>query len=306
MADDIILHHFDASPFSEKIRVIFGLKKVTWKSVLISRIMPRPDLMPLTGGYRRTPVMQIGADIFCDTQIIIAELERRFPNPTLLPDRNEGLPWLVGLWSDRVFFQNTVNLVFGKLGDSVPEEFIADRAKLRGAPFDVAAMRAALPHWRDQFRSHCDRIDAQLTGRSWLLGDFSLADVNAYMNVWYARTNLADESERLLAEFPALVAWEKRIKILGHGNRTEMSKQDALKIGTEAKPRSTVAADPHDPAGLMPGDRVTVTPDDYGKVGVAGMIVSLSAQHIAIRRNDPLAGDIVVHFPRTGFAVTKG
>ena len=64
----IILHHFDQSPFSEKIRLIFGLKSIAWRSVRISRIMPRPDLMPLTGGYRRTPVMQIGADIYCDTQ----------------------------------------------------------------------------------------------------------------------------------------------------------------------------------------------------------------------------------------------
>ena len=57
----IILHHFDQSLFSEKIRVIFGFKRLTWTSVRISRIMPRPNLMPLTGGYRRTPVMQIGA-----------------------------------------------------------------------------------------------------------------------------------------------------------------------------------------------------------------------------------------------------
>ena len=76
----IILHHFEESPFSEKVRVVFGLKNIEWTSAVISRIMPRPDLMPMTGGYRRTPVMQIGADIFCDTQIIIREIERRFPS----------------------------------------------------------------------------------------------------------------------------------------------------------------------------------------------------------------------------------
>jgi glutathione S-transferase len=90
-APPIILHHFDHSPFSEKIRLIFGLKKIAWTSVKISRIMPRPDLMPLTGGYRRTPVMQIGADIYCDTQCIMRELERRFPEPSLLAKGYEGL-----------------------------------------------------------------------------------------------------------------------------------------------------------------------------------------------------------------------
>jgi glutathione S-transferase len=129
----IILHHFEESPFSEKIRVVFGLKNLDWTSVLISRIMPRPDLMPLTGGYRRTPVMQIGADIYCDTQCIIRELERRFPEPTLFPKGYEGLGPASAMWSDRSFFQSTVNLVFGALADQVPQDFIADREKLRGA-----------------------------------------------------------------------------------------------------------------------------------------------------------------------------
>ena len=121
-AHPIILHHFEKSPFSEKVRVVFGLKNIEWTSVLISRIMPRPDLMPLTGGYRRTPVMQIGADIYCDTQCIIRELERRFPEPTLFPNGYQGIGWSTAMWTDRSFFQNTVNLVFGSLADQVPQE----------------------------------------------------------------------------------------------------------------------------------------------------------------------------------------
>ena len=178
----IILHHFDQSPFSEKVRIVFGLKQVEWTSVLISRIMPRPDLMPLTGGYRRTPVMQIGADIYCDTQVIIRELERRVPEPTLFPDRSEGLAWASAMWTDRSFFQNTVNLVFGSLADKVPQEFIADREQLRGARFDVAAMTSAIPQMRDQFRAHVHWIETELgRGRAWLNGDRpGLCDVNAY------------------------------------------------------------------------------------------------------------------------------
>src|ERR1035437_2822811 len=100
-ASPIILHHFDQSPFSEKVRIVFGLKNIAWTSVHISRIMPRPDLMPLTGGYRRTPVMQIGADIYCDTQCIIRELEQRFPEPTLFPKGYEGVGWATAMWTDR-------------------------------------------------------------------------------------------------------------------------------------------------------------------------------------------------------------
>ena len=303
-ASRVILHHFEKSPFSEKIRVIFGLKNIDWTSVLISRIMPRPDLMPLTGGYRRTPVMQIGADIYCDTQCIIRELERRFPQPTLFPGGYQGLGWASAMWTDRSFFQNTVNLVFGSLADQVPADFIADREKLRGAKFDIAAMTAAIPQMRDQFRAHMQWIDAQLSdGRDWMSGgEAGLCDVNAYMNIWYVRAHLPNADE-MLAEFSNARAWEARIRAVGHGRRSEISTAAALDIAAGAKPQTAELSDPGDPNGRKPGDRVAVVPDDYGKIKVEGEIVALSPQHIAIRRQDARAGEVVVHFPRAGFFV---
>jgi len=305
MADvPIILHHFDESPFSEKIRLIFGLKNIPWTSVLITRIMPRPDLMPMTGGYRRTPVMQIGADIYCDTQCIMRELERRFPQPSLLPKGYDGLAWGSAMWTDRSFFQNTVNLVFGLLADKVPADFIADREKLRGAKFDVPAMTAAIPQMRDQYRAHLAWIDTQLDDeRTWLAGEApSLIDVNAYMNIWYVRAHL-DSADEMMAEFDHTRAWAGRLRAIGHGQRTEMTTTEALDLATKATPETEELHDPNDPNGRKVGDKVEVVPDDYGKVRVAGDIVALSPQHIAIRRRDPKAGDIVVHFPRAGFLV---
>src|ERR1700675_4898565 len=219
-AHPIILHHFEKSPFSEKVRVVFGLKNIEWTSVLISRIMPRPELMPMTGGYRRTPVMQIGADIYCDSQCIVRELQRRFPEPTLFPAGNEGMAWATAMWTDRSFFQNTVNLVFGSLADRVPQEFIADREKLRGAKFDVAAMTSAIPQMRDQVRAHLQWIETQLgDGRPWISGDNTgLGDVHAYMNVWYVRQNMPDADE-IFAEFVDMRAGEKGSGGSRHGPR---------------------------------------------------------------------------------------
>ena len=307
----IILHHFDRSPFSEKIRVIFGFKQLSWKSVRIPQIMPKPDLMPLTGGYRRTPVMQIGADIFCDTQIIIREIERRFPSPTLFPSGAAGVAWAVGSWTDRAFFQNTVNLVFGTLGPKVPQEFIEDRSQLRGGKFDLDRMRAAIPQMRDQIRAQLGWIEAQLgDGRKWLLGDFSLADVSAYMNVWYAQSNLSAKEDqaiagldKIFAGLKQVAAWENRMRAVGHGRREEMSADEALAVAAKASPETSGENDPDDPNGRKVGDKVRVVPDDYGKVEVGGEIASLSAQHIAIRRVDQRVGEIVVHFPRAGFLV---
>src|SRR6201994_303383 len=138
VADEIILHHYDTSPFSEKVRVMLGIKGLSWRSVIQPTIMPKPELIPLTGGYRRIPVLQIGADVYCDSQVILAELEAR-------PAVVKGADWAVNLWADRLFFQVTVAVVFGEIGDHVPAAFIADREKLSGRPFDIAAMKAAAP-----------------------------------------------------------------------------------------------------------------------------------------------------------------
>ena len=208
------------------------------------------------------------------------------------------------MWTDRSFFQSTVNLVFGSLADQVPQDFIADREKLRGAKFDVPAMAAAISQMRDQFRAHVQWIEAQLVdGRTWMSGDkASLCDVNAYMNIWYVRAHLPNADE-MLAEFGHTRAWEARLRAVGHGRSSEISTSAALEIAAGATPQTAELSDPNDPNGRKPGDRVEVMPDDYGKIKVSGEIVALSSQHIAIRRRDPRAGEVVVHFPRAGFLV---
>ncbi len=301
---EIILHQYDTSPFSEKIRLIFGLKNINWRAVDIPVIMPKPDLMPLTGGYRRTPVMQIGADIYCDTQVIIRELERRFPTPTLFPAGNKGVMWSVGMWTDRPFFQASVAVIFGGIGDAVPEDFIKDREQLSGSPFNVDAMKAAVPMMRDHWRAYAGWIEEQLDdGRTWLMGDSpGLADISTFMDVWFLKNGFPPAAD-LLNEFGRVNAWAERVAGLGHGNRTDMTSADAVEIAKNATSTTETKLDPLDPNGRKPGDRVSVSPDDYGRTSVVGELVASSAQEIAIKRTDERVGEIVVHFPRAGFLV---
>ena len=142
------------------------------------------------------------------------------------------------MWTDRSFFQNTVNLVFGSLADKVPPDFIADREKLRGAKFDVAAMASAIPQMRDQFRAHVQWIESQLAdGRIWIGGDKAgLCDVNAYMNIWYVRAHLANADE-VLAEFACTRAWETRIRAVGHGRRSQRNIDRPRRSTSQPTPR---------------------------------------------------------------------
>jgi hypothetical protein len=129
-----------------------------------------------------------------------------------------------------------------------------------------------------------------------------LCHVNAYMNIWYVRAHLQN-ADAMLAGFGKAQAWEARLRAVGHGNSREISTAAALDIAAGSVPQTAEPADPGDPNGRKPGDLVDVMPDDYGKVKVRGQIVALSSRHIAIRRRDPRAGEVVVHFPRAGFLV---
>jgi glutathione S-transferase len=152
---DIILHHYETSPYSEKIRLGLGLKGLAWRSVEIPAMMPKPDLTALTGGYRKTPVLQIGADIYCDSQLIMRELERRHPNPSFYP-AGHGAADALAWWAKKTTFGPAAGIKFAKRPDTLPEGFLEDRAKFSGRDIDPALMLAAVPNLLDQLRAHFD------------------------------------------------------------------------------------------------------------------------------------------------------
>lgn len=305
-ANSIILHQYDVSPFSEKVRVVLGLKKLEWYACDEPVIMPKPELVALTGGYRKIPVMQIGADIYCDTQIIIRELERRFPSPSIFVGGDKGLGWGTAMWTDRVFFQAAVAIIFGGGAALADEAFIKDREKLTGRPFDIAAMKQAAPLMAEQFRAQLGWIDDQLAdGRAFLMGERAgLADASVFYNLAFIRWT-SPAGAKLIAAWPRVAEWEARVAAIGHGTRHEIAREAALDIARAATSTEEPRADTGEPNGLKPGDRVSVMADDYGRDPIMGELVSSSAQHIAIRRADPRVGEVVVHFPRAGFLVMK-
>ena len=303
MPDQFILHHYDTSPFSEKVRVMFGLKGLAWSSVQTPNMMPKPDLVPLTGGYRRAPVMQIGADIFCDSQVILAEIERRCPQPPTA----QGLGWAVNLWADRLFFQTGVAVIFGEIGHLTPKAFLDDREKLSGRPFDVAAMAAAAGPMQQQWRGHAAWIEQGLGAAPFLTGAKpGLVDVAAYMNIWWLGGALPATYAKLTEGFARLPAWRARMVSLGHGARTEITGAEALDIARDSEPADAPAHDPADPLGLEPGAAVMVMADDYGRDPIAGTLVAANAQRIVIAREVEGLGRLNLHFPRTGFIAVAG
>lgn len=305
---DIILHNYPQSPVAEKARIALGIKGLAWQSVEIPRLAPKPMLTKLSGGYRRTPVMQIGADIYCDTQCIVGELERRFPSPSFFPTSDAGLIWSLSRWTDGALFDLSVKIVLGSAGDALPKDFAEDRGRLYFGPDWADGLKAAhqdLPHLAAQMRAQMHWLDSQLSdGRAFLLGAQAGAiDAQFYHLIWFLRGRW-QHGPAFLSEFSHLEKWEKRVAHIGHGTPTDLSPEEAIQIATRAEPEPLQHKDANDPQGLQSGQNVCVSPDlDGGEQGVAGQLVFADSERIAVHRTDPDAGNINVHFPRMGYRV---
>src|SRR5260370_27431578 len=121
------------------------MKGLAWASVELPQIMPKPNLTALTGGYRKTPVLQIGADIYCDSQLIMRELERRYPTPSFYP-AGHGAADALAWWAEKTTFSPAAGILFAKKPDALPEGVLEDRARFSGRNIDPIAMMWAVPN----------------------------------------------------------------------------------------------------------------------------------------------------------------
>lgn len=306
---DIIFHHYPTSPFSEKIRLIFGYKKLAWKSVLIPVIMPKPDVVALTGGYRRTPVMQVGADIYCDTALIADVLERMAPTPSIYPEEVAGLAKTFAHWADTTLFWTAIaysfqpaglQSMFGHLSAEQIKAFSTDRGIMRGN-----APRMTVPEATGQLIEILRRFETMLAdGKPYLLGQLpTIADFSTYHAIWYVRRATAVAG--ILDAAPKVLEWADRMAALGHHQSEKMSAEQAIAIARDSTPIATAGMPFIDLHGIALGERVAILPTDYALDPVEGELVLSTENEFALRRTDDRAGTVVVHFPRLGFQLKK-
>ena len=306
----ILLHNYPQSPVAEKVRVAFGIKGLAWNSVEIPRLPPKPMLTTLTGGYRRTPVMQIGADIYCDSLCILNELESRYPSPSFMPTTDAGLMWCLSRWVDGALFDLAVKIVLGSAGENLPADFAEDRGRLYLGENWAEALKLAhveLPHLITQLRGPLTWLEQQLDtrGAKFLLADEPAAiDAQLYHVMWFVHGRW-DGGPALFSQFPRVQLWMKNIEALGHGTVTAMSADQALSIATAQQSTARPGVADNDPQGLSVGQRVAIVPDvNGGEQAVEGAIRCADAVSVSVDRVSDVAGDVCVHFPRVGYRIT--
>ena len=298
----LILHHYDFSNFAEKARLMLGFKGLAWRGVEQPPILPKPDLAPLTGGYRHIPVLQDGADLWCDTRLIARELERRVPLPSLFPEAARGAADAIAWWAEHQFMRPVALFVSGVNADHMPPGLHEDRARLHGLPPpSIEAVRRAATRNLHLVRPQIAWLaDMLQDGRRYLLGDVPcIADFAAYHVVWFFRGRHID-CRHELAPYPRLLAWRDRMAAIGHGRRTDIAAAEALAAARAAEPMPPRGAQPQD-GDPRPGERARVRHGDNAKDWVEGEVVFIDAHEIALLRDDAEVGRVCVHFPRLGY-----
>ncbi len=306
---DLILHHYPNSPFAEKVRLILGHKQLAWKSVFIPMIMPKPDLTALTGGYRKTPVLQIGADIYCDTALISDVLEQLAPNPTIFPDAVKGAARIVTQWADTALFTAAMTYNFQPAGVAqvfagAPAEgvqaFVADRTAMRSGAARMSSTDAAAT-----YKSYLRRIASMLHGQDFLFGaQPCVADFAVYHPLWFTQ----ERTPALAAIFdatPEIKAWMTRMHAIGHGGHSPFSGEQALQQAQSATPNALIGEVFQDEHGIALGSQVVIAADNFGLEPTEGELVAATRTRYTLRRTGDRSGTVHVHFPRVGFTLKK-
>jgi glutathione S-transferase len=302
----IILHHYPMSPFAEKVRLILGFKSLHWSSVHIPNIMPKPDLTALTGGYRKTPVLQIGADVYCDTALIADVLEEHAPGPTLYPSGVMGASRILAQWADSTLFWTAIPFAMQPAGlahmfEGTPPESI------KAFGDDRAVFRANMPRMRPAdaaaaFALYLDRLEGTLGRQNFFFGTApSIADFSIYHCLWFVMRG--GPVAKILESFPALQDWRARMAAFGHGTHEKLDSGAAIRIAHEATAeKSPGNLDSH---GLAIGDRVVAAATDTGVDPIEGTLYGATKSAFSLAREDLRAGRVVVHFPRLGFELRR-
>lgn len=305
---DLILHHYPMSPFAEKIRLVLGYKKLTWKSVIIPRTMPKPDVVALTGGYRRTPVLQIGADIYCDTALICDVLEHRQPTPSLHPPGSNGGNRIIAQWADSTLFWAAMGYSFSPAGAAfifqgeapeVAKTFAEDRAKMRGG-----ASRMHPGDATSAYKSYLRRVTSMVDNQPFVMGQQpSLADFSCYHALWF--TKRIPPLAGIFDATPSLSAWIGRMAAIGHGSMEQSDALAAIAVAARSTPDGVEKEAFQDDHGIALGSRVTVTAESFGLEPTEGELVAATRTRYSLRRSDARAGTVHVHFPRVGYQLRK-
>ena len=296
-----ILFHYPMSPYSEKLRLAMGVYRRQWLSFEVPVYPPRPLLKRLTGGYRRVPVLQLGAHLYCDSQLAIMALRG-----TVVPHSN-------GISEDQALCHTAENVIFFSVIANAPPRgviwhlvkeigitslsaFLKDRSSMMANATVKPPSRADA---REQIASFGAQLEARLKNQEFLCGSgVGLTDLCCYHPLWMA----ANLNGKFFATLPEFVSrWMTRMKQFGHGMSAKAS--ESMVMSAIARDKQELSEQRIDAMPFARYQAVQVGPSDYARDSAQGQLVKLDSREVVIRRLLAGTGCVCLHFPSQGFDV---
>lgn len=283
---------------------MLGYAELEWRSAISPAMPPRPMVDPLAGGYRKIPVAQIGADIFCDTRVISSEVARLANQPLLAMENcSDDVQDFVQYVDSTVFMSTVVTgspkkamlLLLTNFTPWSAYRFIKDRAGIQKTS-NSKRIRAAdgVKIMRDFTRD----LDEKLAGQTYLFSDQPcIADFSVYHVLWFRNKTRGNNDLRKLEN---LSKWWRAMPKFGHGQSKTIRKNEVLQQALDVQPRKLPGKGKKH---ALIGKSVQIQPDDYAQNPVQGTLVYTDNNRWIVARESAECGTLHVHFPVQGYEI---
>ncbi|MEK9654633.1 MAG: glutathione S-transferase N-terminal domain-containing protein [Halieaceae bacterium] len=300
----LILHQYDISPFSQKAQKMMGLKGLSWISVETPLIAPKPDVEALTGGYRGTPVLQVGADVFVDNWMIARALDQVAPDAPRINARGPLSDGALYAWGERLFAP-LLHQAFATYKNEWEADFLADRKRVF-PDVDFDALDVGDVDRRSQVCAYLGAVEGELALKGAFLGGKQADswDIHVWGMIWMIR-NALPALVPLVEAFPRVTAWYEQMLGLGTGARTDATIEEAWETLKLSKQLPLPMTPEDEPLSDWVGLWVNVSAGSADRGGASGRIIAVDHEQVVLAV-EPLPGlTAQVWFPRFGYHVAR-
>tara|TARA_E500000075_G_scaffold53691_1_gene48295 strand:- start:7 stop:939 length:933 start_codon:yes stop_codon:yes gene_type:complete len=296
----LILHQYDISPFSQKAQKMMGLKGLSWQSVEMPMIAPKPDVEALTGGYRGTPVLQIGRDVFIDNWMIARALDDFDSNGPAINAQGGLREAALYAWGERLFTP-LLHAALAAYQSEWDADFLADRKQVfPDVDFDTLA--ADDLDRRSQVRSYLGTVESQLgLGQDFLGGVQADGwDIHVWGMVWMIHSALPALMP-IVGTLPRLTDWYERMSALGTGDREDVEIDVAWQALKDGPARSLPKTSAQEPLAQWVGEAVDISAGSADRGSASGRLLAVDQEQVVLGV-EPISGESAqVWFPRFGY-----
>ena len=296
----LILHQYDISPFSQKAQKMMGLKELSWQSVEMPMIAPKPDVEALTGGYRGTPVLQIGRDVFIDNWMIARALDEFDASGPAINAQGGLREAALYAWGERLFtpLLHTALAAYQSEWDA---DFLADRKRVF-PDVDFDTLDVSDPDRRSQVRAYLGTVEAQLGLDQDFLGGAQAdsCDIHVWGMVWMIHSALPALMP-IVETFPRLTDWYERVSALGTGDREDVKIDVAWQSLKDGPARPLPDTPDQEPLAPWVGEVVDIAAGSADRGSASGRLLAVDHEQVVLGV-EPISGEAAqVWFPRFGY-----